>query len=145
MPVVTPALALVVFLAGAGAGVSGAALGIGGAVFLVPLLNLALGFPIAAAAAISLTTVIATSSNVTARRAGGHLLNIRLGMALEAATAAGSLLGGITAHFPPHDSEDLRGGDSGRGRRDADARGTPQRHRRSLGRAGGPRRPLSRR
>jgi uncharacterized protein len=99
MPVVTPAFALVILLSGAAAGVFGAALGIGGGVFLVPLLNLALGFPIGAAAAISLTTVIATSSNVTARRAGGHLLNIRLGMALEAATAAGSVLGGITAQF----------------------------------------------
>src|SRR5262249_28194352 len=42
---VTPALAAVIFGAGALAGTLGALVGIGGGVFLVPLLNLALGFP----------------------------------------------------------------------------------------------------
>jgi uncharacterized membrane protein YfcA len=55
-----------------------------------------LGFPLKTAAAISLSTVIATSSAVSARRAGNQLINLRLGMALEVATTAGSLLGGIT-------------------------------------------------
>ena len=81
------------------AGGLGASLGIGGGVFLVPLLNLGLGFPITAAAAISLATVIATSSSVTAGRAGKRLMNFRLGMVLEVATAAGSVLGGITAQL----------------------------------------------
>jgi uncharacterized membrane protein YfcA len=99
MPVVTPALAAIIFAAGAVAGGLGASLGIGGGVFLVPLLNLALGFPITVAAAISLATVIATSSTVTAGRAGKHLMNFRLGMVLEVATAAGSVLGGITAQL----------------------------------------------
>ena len=52
------------------AGGLGALLGIGGGVFLVPFLNLALNFPFTAAAAISLTTVIATSSAVSAGRTG---------------------------------------------------------------------------
>lgn len=99
MPVVTPALALIIFLAGAAAGSLGALLGIGGGVFLVPLLNLALGFPIGVAAAISLATVIATSSTVTAGKAGQHLMNFRFGMVLEVATAAGSVLGGLTAQM----------------------------------------------
>jgi len=101
MPVVTPLLALIVFAAGAVAGGLGALLGIGGGVFLVPFLNLALHFPFAAAAAISLTTVIATSSSVSAGRAGQQLINIRLGMLLEVATAGGSLLGGVTAQLLP--------------------------------------------
>lgn len=67
--------------------------------FLVPFLNLVLGFPFSAAAAISLTTVIATSSTVSAGKAGKQLINMKLGMLLEVATAAGSLLGGITAQF----------------------------------------------
>jgi uncharacterized membrane protein YfcA len=96
---VTPALALIIFVAGAAAGALGALLGLGGGIFLVPLLNLGLGFPIGVAAAISLATVIATSSTVTAGRAGQHLMNFRLGMLLEVATAAGSVLGGITAQF----------------------------------------------
>jgi uncharacterized protein len=97
MPVATPALALVIFAAGAVAGSLGALLGIGGGVFLVPFLNLGLNFPFTVAAAISLTTVIATSSSVSAARTGKQLINIRLGMLLEVATAGGSLLGGVTA------------------------------------------------
>jgi hypothetical protein len=99
MPVVTPALVVVILCAGAIAGGLGATLGIGGGIFLVPFLTLGLGMPIGVAAAISLTTVIGTSSTVSAGRSGSHLINYRLGMVLEVATAAGSLLGGITAQY----------------------------------------------
>jgi len=99
MPLVTPALAAIIFTAGAVSGTLGALLGLGGGVFLVPFLNLVLGFPFGVAAAISLTTVIATSSTVSAGRAGRHLINMRLGMLLEVATAGGSFLGGITAQL----------------------------------------------
>jgi hypothetical protein len=99
VPTVTPALALIIFAAGSVAGAMGAALGIAGGVFLVPFLNLALGFPITVAAAVSLATVIATSSVVSAGRAGTGVINFRLGMVLEVATAAGSVLGGITAQL----------------------------------------------
>ena len=97
MPVVTPALALIIFGAGVVAGGLGALLGIGGGVLLVPFLNLGLNLPFTAAAAISLTTVIATSSAVSAGRAGQQLINFRLAMVLEVATVGGSLLGGVTA------------------------------------------------
>jgi uncharacterized membrane protein YfcA len=99
MPVVTVSLAIVIFVAGTVAGSLGALLGHGGGVFLVPFLNLGLGFPFTAAAAISLTTVIATSSSVSAARAGKQLINMKLGMLLEVATAGGSLLGGLTAQL----------------------------------------------
>ena len=99
MPVVSVTLALIIFVAGTIAGGLGALLGLGGGVFLVPFLNLVLRFPFSAAAAISLTTVIATSSTVSAGRAGKQLINMKLGMLLEVATAAGSFLGGVTAQF----------------------------------------------
>jgi len=99
MPPVTASLALIIFAAGVIAGSLGALLGLGGGVFLVPFLNLVLSFPFSAAAAISLTTVIATSSTVSAGRAGKQLINMKLGMLLEVATAAGSFLGGVTAQF----------------------------------------------
>ena len=99
MPPVTPALAFIIFVAGVIAGGLGALLGLGGGIFLVPFLNLAFNFPITAAAAISLTTVIATSSSVSAGRTGKQLINMRLGMLLEVATAGGSLLGGVTAQL----------------------------------------------
>src|SRR5437016_5222210 len=99
MPVLTLSLASIIFGVGVASGALGALLGLGGGVFLVPFLNLVLGFPFGAAAAISLTTVIATSSTVSAGRAGKQLINMKLGMLLEVATAAGSFLGGVTAQF----------------------------------------------
>jgi uncharacterized membrane protein YfcA len=99
VPTVSLGLALIIFASGIGAGGVGALLGIGGGVFFVPLLHVALGFPLRTAAAISLTTVIATSSSVSAGRSGEQLINLRLGMVLEVATVAGSLLGGLTAHL----------------------------------------------
>jgi hypothetical protein len=99
VPSVSLALATIIFVSGAAAGSLGALLGIGGGVFLVPLLHLALGFPLRTAAAISLTTVIATSSSVSAGRTGDQLINLKLGMVLEVATVAGSLLGGLTANL----------------------------------------------
>jgi len=95
----TATLALIIFGAGTVAGALGVALGLGGGIFLVPFLTLVLGFPLKSAAAISLATVIATSSAVTAQRAGNQLINLRVGMVLEAATPLGSLLGGITAQL----------------------------------------------
>jgi uncharacterized protein len=99
LPAVTPLLSAIIFAAGVVAGGLGALLGLGGGIFLVPFMNLVLNFPITAAAAISLTTVIATSSSVSAGRTGKHLINMRLGMLLEVVTAAGSLLGGVTAQM----------------------------------------------
>jgi uncharacterized membrane protein YfcA len=105
MPV-TPALVSTILAAGAVAGALGATLGIGGGIFLVPFLTIGLGLPIGVAAAVSLTTVIGTSSSVSAGRTGSHMINYRLGMVLEVATAAGSLLGGITAQYmAPHTLE----------------------------------------
>jgi hypothetical protein len=94
---ITPLLALVLFLAGGVAGILGALLGLGGGVFLVPFLVLVLHQPMHAAVGISLTTVIATSSVVSAGTAGRGLMNMRLGMTLEVATTAGALAGGLVA------------------------------------------------
>src|SRR5262245_35608466 len=99
MPDVTASLAIAIFVAGVFAGGLGSLLGLAGGVFLVPFLTLVLKFSFPVAAAISLTTVIATSSSVSAARSREQVINLRLGMLLEVATAGGSLLGGITAHF----------------------------------------------
>jgi len=88
-----------VMLAGTAAGGVGALLGLGGGIFLVPLLTLAMGVPIRQAIGTSLLTVIAMSSSVSAGTAGRRLINMRLGMTLEVATAAGGLVGGITAQM----------------------------------------------
>ena len=85
-----------VVAAGAVAGGLGSLLGIGGGVFLVPFLNAGFGVDFQIARAVSLMTVIATSSAVSAGAAGRSTINLRLGMVLEVASAAGGLAAGIT-------------------------------------------------
>lgn len=85
-----------IIAAGAVAGGLGSLLGIGGGVFLVPFLNAGLGMDFEIARAVSLMTVIATSSAVSAGAAGRNTINLRLGMVLEIASAAGGLVAGIT-------------------------------------------------
>src|SRR5213596_3362520 len=82
--------------AGSVAGALGSLLGIGGGVFLVPFLNAGLGLDFRVAAATGLMTVIATSSVVSAGRAGRNLINLRLGMSLEIATTVGGLVAAFT-------------------------------------------------
>jgi len=98
VPEPTALLILTTLGLGVVAGMVGTLLGLGGGVFLVPFLVLALDIPFHTAAAISLTTVIATSTAVSAAAAGRQLINLRLGMVLEVATAFGGLTGGITAY-----------------------------------------------
>lgn len=82
---------------GALGGMLGALLGLGGGIFLVPFLTLVLDLPFRQAAGIGLMTVIATSSVVSAQRAGDGTINLRLGIVLEIATTLGGLAGGLTA------------------------------------------------
>jgi uncharacterized protein len=97
---VTPSVVAIVMASGAIAGCLGALLGLGGGVFLVPFLNAWFGLDFKTAAAISLVTVIATSSAVSAGTAGRNLINLRLGMLLEVASAAGGVAAGLTvAHL----------------------------------------------
>lgn len=88
---------LVLLLAGFGTGLLGALLGLGGGVFLVPLLTLVLGVPIKVAIAASLISVIATASASATVHLARGLVNIRLAVVLEVATTAGGLFGGLTA------------------------------------------------
>lgn len=96
MPALSSAVIAEIFGAGAVAGAFGALLGLGGGVFLVPFLNVVVGLPVKVALATSLMSVIATSSAVSAETAGRGLINLRLGMLLEVASAAGGLLGALT-------------------------------------------------
>ena len=87
---------LLIALGGA-TGLVGSLLGLGGGVFLVPLLTLALGVPIRAAIAASLISVIATASASSTVNLDRGLVNMRLGMVLEVATSIGGFAGGFTA------------------------------------------------
>ena len=91
-------------IAGVVAGALGGLLGLGGGVFLVPFLNLSIGLPVHSAFAVSLVTVIATSTVTSAGAGRLSLVNLRLGMVLEIFTTLGSL-GGIL--FVNHASDTI--------------------------------------
>lgn len=90
------AVVVAVVAAGAVAGGLGSLLGLGGGIFLVPFINAGLGVDFGIARAVSLMTVIATSSAVSAGSAGRNTINLRLGMVLEVASTTGGLIAGIT-------------------------------------------------
>lgn len=88
---------LVLLAGGAAAGVFGSLLGLGGGILIVPLLNLGFGLPLREAVAVSLVSVIVTSSASAAVYLQRHVANLRLGMTLELFSAMGAFLGGMVA------------------------------------------------
>jgi uncharacterized membrane protein YfcA len=85
------------FVTGIAAGMLGALLGLGGGIFLVPALTVIYRLPMRIAVGTSLVGVIATSAGVAAVAQRGRGADVRLALRLEAATAAGAILGGWLA------------------------------------------------
>ena len=92
---------LVLLAGGAAVGLFGSLLGLGGGILLVPLLTLGFGRPLREAVAISLVSVIVTSSAGAGVYLRKHVANLRLGMVLELFTACGALVGGLIAFALP--------------------------------------------
>jgi uncharacterized membrane protein YfcA len=93
---------LVFGLTGGLTGMVGALLGLGGGVFLVPLLALGFGLEPRTAVAASLVAVIASSSSTTIVNMRRSLVNIPLALTLLLLTSVGSLGGGLIAeHLAP--------------------------------------------
>src|SRR6187431_1520729 len=92
---------LVLLASGAAVGLFGSLLGLGGGILLVPLLTLGFGLPLREAVAISLVSVIVTSSAGAGVYLRRHVANLRLGMVLELFTACGALAGGLIAFALP--------------------------------------------
>ncbi|MBI5623076.1 MAG: sulfite exporter TauE/SafE family protein [Elusimicrobia bacterium] len=82
-------------------GIVGSVLGVGGGVFLVPLLVMWLQVPVHQAIAVSLVAIIATSSAVASVNIERGLANMRLGVVLEMTTAVGSIAGALVANMLP--------------------------------------------
>ncbi|MDH4122489.1 MAG: sulfite exporter TauE/SafE family protein [Thermoplasmata archaeon] len=78
-------------------GVIASLLGIGGGVFLVPVMTLAFGIEIKVAAATSLVTVIVTSSTSTSRYLKEGFININLGVFIEFFSIIGAVVGAVIA------------------------------------------------
>jgi len=79
------------------AGLVGSALGIGGGVFIVPMLTVLAHLPIHVAIASSLVSIVATSATAAAEYVKGRFANIRLGILLEATTLVGAIGCGFLA------------------------------------------------
>ena len=84
---------LLMVAGGAGAGVFGSLLGLGGGILIVPLLTLGFGLDLREAVGVSLVCVIMTSSASAGVYLERHVANMRLGMTLELFTAIGALVG----------------------------------------------------
>lgn len=81
------------------AGFFGALLGVGGGIFIVPIMVLVFHLPIKIAVAASIVSVIATSNAGGSSYVDQRITNLRLGMFLETATTIGALSGSILALY----------------------------------------------
>ncbi|MGH9449968.1 MAG: sulfite exporter TauE/SafE family protein [Terriglobia bacterium] len=91
--------AILLFVAAVVAGFFGALLGVGGGVFIVPVMVLMFHLPVKVAIAASLVSVIATSNAGGSSYVEQHITNLRLGMYLEIATTIGALSGSVLALY----------------------------------------------
>jgi uncharacterized membrane protein YfcA len=90
-----------VFAASLAAGLIGSLVGLGGGVFVVPLLTLVFGLPLPEAIGASIISVIATSSGAAAAYVRDRVTNLRVGMFLEIATTLGAITGAFLTAIAP--------------------------------------------
>lgn len=74
-------------------------LGLGGGIFIVPILTLAYHLPIHTAIGTSIVTVAATSCAAASQYTKTGLSNIKLAMLLEISTTIGAVIGGLIAVY----------------------------------------------
>jgi hypothetical protein len=81
-------------------GIAAALTGIGGGIFIVPLLNLVYGFVITGATGTSLATIILTSLAATVNYVNQHRVYFKIGLVLALATAPGAYFGAELTTIP---------------------------------------------
>ncbi len=87
------------FVAACFAGFFGALLGVGGGIFIVPVMVLVFHLPMKIAVAASIVSVIATSNAGGSSYVDQRITNLRLGMFLEMFTTVGALSGSVLALY----------------------------------------------
>ena len=92
-------LEIFVLFGGVAAGCVGALMGIGGGVFLVPILNGFMGVGFSEATAISLVSVLGTSASAVMTPPNKKLLNLRLAILLLLFSVSGATTGALTFHL----------------------------------------------
>lgn len=83
------------------AGATGAILGLGGGIILVPFLTLVMKVDIQTAIATSLISIVATSSGAAASYLKDRLTNVRLAVLLELGTVSGAMTGFFLHKYIP--------------------------------------------
>lgn len=89
--------ALLLALVGAGAGLFGALMGVGGGLIVVPALTQLFHVPFPHAVAVSLAVIVVSSSASSVAYVEKGLTDIRTGVVLELATVTGALAGSVLA------------------------------------------------
>ncbi|MCG6955510.1 MAG: DUF1634 domain-containing protein [Gemmatimonadetes bacterium] len=84
-----------VLVAGALAGSLGVTLGLGGGVFVVPILSVFFGVPLKLAIAASAISVVVNSLGGTSAYLKDRMTNVRLALVMEMSTAFGAVIGGL--------------------------------------------------
>ena len=97
--VMDPILIFEVMVVAAAAGIIGSMFGIGGGLIVIPILTLVLGLPMKEAIGASLISIIATSTSAASKFISKGTANMKLGMALEPFTVAGSITGAVIALY----------------------------------------------
>jgi hypothetical protein len=90
---------IVLILAGFFAGILGHILGVGGGIIMMPVIVLALGYPMHIAVPASLVAIVANSANVAANNIKREIVNIPLGLMLETATVSFAIIGGFISLY----------------------------------------------
>ncbi|MGE4513809.1 MAG: sulfite exporter TauE/SafE family protein [Chryseobacterium sp.] len=88
---------IILFLGAISAGLLGSLTGLGGGVFIIPLLSLGFGVPMHYAIGAYLISVIGTSSGAAVAFVKEGFTNMRIGMFLEIATTAGAIVGALVS------------------------------------------------
>jgi len=94
-----PSFFAFVLLSSTFAGVVGALVGLGGGVFIVPILTLLFHVSFTHAIGASIVSVIATSSGAAAAYVKDRMTNLRVGMFLEIATTLGAICGALLSTY----------------------------------------------
>jgi uncharacterized membrane protein YfcA len=88
---------LIVFVVGIISSITGALLGIGGGIIIVPSLAIILKLPMQNAIAVSLATIVSTSILVTAENIKKNMINFDMGLSLELSTSIFAILASLIA------------------------------------------------
>ncbi len=94
-PALSPLHELGIIVVAAIAGILGSMVGLGGGVFIVPILSIFFGIPLKVTIAASAVSVIVNSLGGSSVYLKHRMTNVRLGLFMELTTAAGAILGGL--------------------------------------------------